>query len=437
MAERDRDERAILEAFECFERELAAPDVSGAVRAELGIRPRGRRAAAVLAAVIAAALLITGCAAAFGGLEWLSSRLGAGGFTDVLEPQEAAAEREGIEMTVLGAQGFGDSAAAYISLRDTAGLGRVREEPGCQAVFAINGTGRTEQVYFDEETGTGYYVVLAYDENGGLSGPAEIALWELNYSPEGGTKFGPEEVMPDFASAAALGPSAAEGELLPVERGAEIEPWLWLGAVGTVGGRPAVQIGVDSWGDCRDYNFKLALRGPDGETPAGDGIIGFLMEDMSPWDGSESEVRYLLYQYVFDIDPAELPGLTLEIEGRFSGSVRSGWTVEVELSDAASALTYTGDIVDEDGGTLVSGALVTLTPLGIRIEGRGEPGDIWRLASYRVYAVTPEGWRGANVGPRGAEDDGSFDWFLFYTAAVEPESVERIEFGRLYAMELK
>ena len=31
----------------------------------------------------------------------------------------------------------------------------------------------------------------------------------------------------------------------------------------------------------------------------------------------------------------------------------------------------------------------------------------------------------------------SFDWFLFYTAAVEPESVERIEFGRLYAMELK
>ena len=179
MAERDRDERAILEAFECFERELAAPDVSGAVRAELGIRPRGRRAAAVLAAVIAAALLITGCAAAFGGLDWLSSRLGAGGFTDVLEPQEAAAEREGIEMTVLGAQGFGDSAAAYISLRDTAGLGRVREEPGCQAVFAINGTGRTEQVYFDEETGTGYYVVLAYDENGGLSGPAEIALWEL------------------------------------------------------------------------------------------------------------------------------------------------------------------------------------------------------------------------------------------------------------------
>ena len=172
MAERDRDERAILEAFESFERELAAPDVSGAVRAELGIRPRGRRAAAVLAAVIAAALLITGCAAAFGGLEWLSSRLGAGGFTDVLEPQEAAAEREGIEMTVLGAQGFGDSAAAYISLRDTAGLGRVREEPGCQAVFAINGTGRTEQVYFDEETGTGYYVVLAYDENGGLSGPA-------------------------------------------------------------------------------------------------------------------------------------------------------------------------------------------------------------------------------------------------------------------------
>ena len=41
------------------------------------------------------------------------------------------------------------------------------------------------------------------------------------------------------------------------------------------------------------------------------------------------------------------------------------------------------------------------------------------------------------MGPRGAEDDGSFDWFLFYTAAVEPESVERIEFGRLYAMELK
>ena len=120
----DSDDRLIAGALSDMEEQMPEVDLLPGVYAKLSAHRKRRPLRMALAAAIAAALLITGCAAALGGLDWIGEMMNGLGFTDVVEPVDYSVTDEGIEFGVLGARRYGSAAVFYVTARDTLGRGR-------------------------------------------------------------------------------------------------------------------------------------------------------------------------------------------------------------------------------------------------------------------------------------------------------------------------
>ena len=155
----DNDDIMIAKALSDMESSMPMPDLMPGIMEKLSSRKRRHPMRLTAAVVIAAALLITGCAAALGGFEWLLDVLDGGGFTNVVEPVGQSVTEEGIELSVIAAQRYEDTAIMYISLRDTEGRGRVTEDTHPQIRIKDTARRHTDPVYFDAETGTAVYTV--------------------------------------------------------------------------------------------------------------------------------------------------------------------------------------------------------------------------------------------------------------------------------------
>ena len=155
----DKEERRILEAWNEFERGLEPPELAEGVRERLLARRRRRPARYALAIAAAALALAVGALAAAGSFEWL---LGSADprFGEVVEPVGRSSTVEGVRLELIAAQRFGDQAVYYVSLRDTAGLGRVGPDIMWQPIFA-GGSTKSELIYFDEAAAAAVYEVRA------------------------------------------------------------------------------------------------------------------------------------------------------------------------------------------------------------------------------------------------------------------------------------
>lgn len=72
----DNDDIMIAKALSDMESSLPMPDLMPGIMEKLSSRKRSHPMRLTAAVVIAAALLITGCAAALGGFEWAAGRAG-------------------------------------------------------------------------------------------------------------------------------------------------------------------------------------------------------------------------------------------------------------------------------------------------------------------------------------------------------------------------
>ena len=84
---RGNDDMLISDALAQLYNDIPVPDLMPGIRERIDAnRKRRKPVRTAIVAVIAAALLITGCAAALGGFYWLCGVLDNDGFTDVVSP---------------------------------------------------------------------------------------------------------------------------------------------------------------------------------------------------------------------------------------------------------------------------------------------------------------------------------------------------------------
>ncbi len=445
----DNDELLISRALETLESGAEGAAILDGVNKKLAAR-RGklrRRTAAI--AIAAAALLVTGCAAALGGLDWLGGVLGDLGFTDVMEPVEQSVSDFGIEFSLVGAQRFDDTVLAYVTVQDVDGRGRVNGN----CYIKVKGSGcytrSVDQVYFDEEG-----QLAAYELNLELSpefegDTLELALESIDYTDGYSAALGELPVIRDLPieldpEAVASGPDVAAGGMLPVTKGREIEGMdsAMLGSVGTVGGNTAVQLLFSAHGDLNWYTIRYVyLENEEGEVVEADEeslkYSYFLDGNLQPVDLISPEVDYMYgcQQFVFELSPEELEGYTMYVRGSYNKFVAGDWNISVKLDDTAIQKSFTSDIAV--GGYLIEDVKFELSPVGFRMTGRvDEPEALELLRSYRVYIVTDGHTYGVRDSSMSWETDGSFDGYYAYWRTAPPESISAIEFGRAFTIEL-
>ena len=117
-----------------------------------------KRSVLITQSALAALLGVGALAAAAGGLDWLRERVSSG-FVGEVEPVEQSVTDEGIELSVIAAQKFGDQAIYYVSSRDVEGLGRV--QPGIWQSISAGSSTVAEPVYYDEASGRAVFEVRA------------------------------------------------------------------------------------------------------------------------------------------------------------------------------------------------------------------------------------------------------------------------------------
>ena len=259
--ELDSDDRLIAGALSDMEEQMPEVDLLPGVYAKLSAHRKHRPLRMALAAAIAAALLITGCAAALGGLDWIGEMMNGLGFTDVVEPVDYSVTDEGIEFGVLGARRYGSAAVFYVTARDTLGRGRTAEDADgmshlvwasgstVNASFSVDGYSQhfVRLVSYDEETQTAAYEITAVFEDMPVPDELTVRLRGYNISYENISEL-PIEID---VGAAASGEHLTEGaELLAFRRGGAVpDTGLSFGALGAIGGKLTVQLWYSTGGE--------------------------------------------------------------------------------------------------------------------------------------------------------------------------------------------
>lgn len=422
----DNDELRIIAALDGLSD--AAPDLMPGIREKLGARPR-RRVRYVVAAIIAAALLITGCAA-LGAFDWLLDVLGGGGFTDVVEPVEQSVTDHDIKFTVIAAQRYGDSAMMYVSVQDTSGKGRVTENSGINVRTNDRDiTILSDLVYFDEETNTAVYTLSLDLDKGRESNTVELEMFQMYIDYD-------DHVMPltkldvdiegfDHAPDIADEPDSK----LEIEPGADIPELdgVRLGTIGKLDGKPFVQLVSHMDGDHKAFSPVAYVMSADGERYNAEVRIMVVDEN---FEYVINDAEYMVYTLVFDAPPEDIEGGELYFGGHYRSSVIGEWKLDVDLSEKPLQLDYVIDI--PVGDTVIEDVKVSVTPVALSFEGVA-PGK--ELAEKLIYAIPVLSDGEADDPFRGrAEyenlDEGvKFNCWCYYESTIMPEEVIGLRFG--------
>ena len=325
-------------------------------------RPKRRRLArtAVIAAACAAALGVTAIASALGGFGWLRETVDPE-YIGLVEPVERSAACNGIKMTVIAAQEYGDMGVYYVSLQDTEGLGRVNEN-AVPFWFDKSGPRSEELVYYDAETQTAVYERRIDIQRGGFEQADYLALEALCYST---VELGDMRVGADLASAFVNGESV--GEPYADTGGRVPEPGLTRGRAADIPGSGGAY--VSAFGSNCGF-FAVQVCWPDSERYYS--ILPYLLTE----DGERIDMRFQLYtvepqgdgyslsEFMFDADAETLSRCELHFEGYYSELVKGGWRVDLELGDAPELKRLTAEL----GGA--GEVEIIVSPLGVSMRGR-------------------------------------------------------------------
>lgn len=422
----DNDELRIIAALDGLGD--AAPELMPGIREKLGARPR-RRVRYVVAAIVAAALLITGCAA-LGAFDWLLGVLGGGGFTDVVEPVEQSVTDHDIKFTVIAAQRYGDMAMMYVSVQDTSGKGRVTESSGINVRTKDHDiTMVSDMVYFDEETDTAVYT-LSLDLGHGHDGNAvELEMFQMYIDYDDHTmpltKLDVDiegfDEAPDIAN--------EPGAELEIELGADIPELAGfrLGPIGKLEGKPFVQLVSHLDGDHKMFSPVAYVMSADGERYNADVRI-MAVDENFVYTPLKSE--YMVYTLVFDAPPEDIEGGELYFGGRYHPSVVGEWKLDVELREKPLQLDYVIDI--PIGDTVIEDVKVSATPVGLSFEGVAPSGELTEKLIYAIPVLSDgeadDPFRG-RAEYENLDEGVKFNCWCYYESTIMPEEVIGLRFG--------
>lgn len=427
----DNDDIMIAKALSDMESSLPMPDLMPGIMEKLSSRKRRHPMRLTAAVVIAAALLITGCAAALGGFEWLLDVLDGGGFTNVVEPVGQSVTEEGIELSVIAAQRYEDTAIMYISLRDTEGRGRVTEDTHPQIRIKDTARRHTDLVYFDAETGTAVYTVafeLDPEEN---YDTLQFSMFRVD-----GDYFEDKVVetmrLDAPLSGFASGPEVADepSSTLPIELGEEIEelPGWRFGAVGTLDGKPFVQLLEPQQGDVKVFDsMEVYALSPEGDRYDVETRITVVDED---FEYDPFSPAYMVYTLIFDAEPEDIEGGALYFGGVYHDRVMGDWELDIELTYDQVKLDYVVDIPVGDG--VVEDVKLSFTPVGMSLEGTApsyEAADEIASAEPVIADEKRTFERYRNISSIETAEGIAFSAHLYYDRTVMPEQVIGIRIG--------
>lgn len=428
----DADDILIADALSDMENALNVPDLLPGVRAKLPERRRRLRLY-VIAALIAAALLITGCAAAFGVLDLIGEQMHGLGFTEAVKPVEQSVTDEGVEFTVIAAQRYGVAAVLYVTARDTLALGRTEEDvngmshlvwasqSNVNASMSVSGAVQSfvRLVSYDAGTQTAAYEMTAVFSDRAPD-TANVSLR--------GYSFGYEQIK-DFpikidVNAAAYGERAPDGtETLAYREGGSVPGLdMHFGALGTIGDKLTVQLCFRTDGEYTAYLPREGVYLLDGEGNRYEALDTWIL----PFNGSNAG-----FQLTFDVSPEKLTDATLcftgDAEKRFVGD----WSLSIPLANGDNQRTFSVDI--NMGTDVIENAELTLCPVGFSLSGTAGRAALEKLAvldgyveSYgRLYGTLAE-----STPYDGLADTQKFSWFYLYYSAYPPDSVTEIRLGR-------
>lgn len=423
----DTDDRLIADALSGFERELPEADILSGVMKKLEARRPRRRVRYVVAAVIAAALLITGCAAALGAFEWLRGALNDGGFTDVVEPVEQSVTDQDIEFTVIAAQRYGDTGLVYVSVRDKSGKNRLTEQTHISV--RESGLSFSDIVYFDEATNTAVYTLTLKLYPEAETNTIHLMMSNVDFSYDdqvmqltdlGVTVTGFED-----------GPEIPKdsGAVMPDELGEKIPdmPGWNLGTVGKYDGQPFVQLVSEFRGEIKMFRSPLAyIMSPDGTRY--DAEVGVMtMDENFEYDPFFPE--YVVYTLLFEAQPEDIEGGALYFGGRYSEEVYGDWAIDVELAEKPLQLEYVVDI--PVGDTVIEDVKVSITPVSMMIDGIAPSLEL-AYAALEIKPVMKDGVKRDYTTTSGTceSDDGvEFYFNRYYSSTIMPEEVIGLRIG--------
>ena len=363
--------------------DAASPDearLRALVSAKLHGEAKPRRArrigrTALMAAALAALLAGGALAAVNGGFDWLRGTV-APEFIDDVEPVEQSVSSEGIELAVIAAQRFGDQAVYYVSLRDTAGLGRVGPDIMWQPIFAGVST-KSELIYFDEASAAAVYEVRA--DGVGPNGDAAPLRMERFY-------YGAAEIDAAADIDLAAVPEVSGGEVDALMHSMDAQP---LCAI------PGTSAGVIAALYCEGELVVIIDEPPGGTysqihaelvTPEGERLT------MVSGSSIESDI-YRRERENIAVDRDALAGSALRFSGTKYSVLEGEWEISVDFGEAEGVLERALDI--DAGGELLEDCAVTVSPLGVSLSAPGfDPGaphERMDIASLKVILTTADG----------------------------------------------
>lgn len=460
MANPDREERSIQEAYAAFAREIEVPDVSAGVRAAINERERRRpmRTAAIIAAV--AAMLVISACAAMGSFDWLLEAVKPR-YEEVIERVESGVVVDGVKLEVIAAKRYDKLAVIYVSLTDTRLEGRVTADTPPDAI-KINGqifsSNERRLIYYEPETQTAAYEFLLtdYDEAfeeaavslGNLAVSDTVSLPDLALEFDPGSVSEPEtevvnergfarlpigriEDIPDMDGWWIAGAGVGENTFTVLLRhpASGVSPYVMPrdgGREGESSYNPYINF---FYNEGRGELVNLYLMTADGKRINGSSTHAKFIDEnneaLSSFD--EENIAAMCATVTFAIFPDELEGATLYCERDYVDCIRGPFEVTVPLEDGDDTVKLTTDV--ESGGTLLEDVAIELTPLGI-IVGYDYTGGSLLDIDIDVYVETA----GGELHPTGASAKNSQDGegnaeyvsFRYFSNALDVGSITAV-----------
>ena len=363
-----------------------------------------------LVAALVVILAMSTTVFAFGGFDWFIHQFNPS-FADVVEAIMEYSEEQGIRMTVIGAQKYGNMAIVYLSVQDTTGENRLTESLSFWDGFGVGMEEKIskeesasisgfssgwELLYFDEASNTAFLEIEITGMTA-ISDPLRLSTFIIVFEEE---RFEYERIplsLADIPTAETLPTKPFEGIMLrggwgdlddipepgevllpgyflPMPHNAENQ---WISNMGIVDGQFHIQLtrSVNEYGGgFGAIGAIMYLICPDGEIIFPTQTVGFWAdEDLAPVDISQYIVTYgqspphIIDEYIFDINPDELAQYTLAFTTSVIRGVEGNWKVKAYIEDTANQIiTITSDIWI-DGNHF---EFIKITPLGILVKGR-------------------------------------------------------------------
>ena len=399
----ERDVHAAFSGIKVNPDRLSAHVINRMHESSAHSKPRVKRGALLVAAILVALVLsTTAFAVGLGGFDRFVARFNPA-HADIVAPVMAYAEDQGIRITVIGAQRFDNMAVVYMSVEDVSGEDRLGNDPhaGLWAVTECDNTvfATTRFMYFDEATNISYSERRIIADTT-LSDPLILVsdfifLAPVRYSHEhlhislADVTDAPTVQIPGlYLSRWMWSPreQPAQTILLPGSFAQMPHPaeGYWISNIGISDGQFRLQTIQmhESPVHVRWHDVRFFLIRRDGEIISPVRIEHVATdENFTPvhairyLESYDQSPPYRINEFIFDVDTDKLSEYTLAFSGWFSNVISGNWQIAVYTEDTSDQIITIADDIRLSGSLIAD--FLTLTPLGLQMTGSYTDDNWW------------------------------------------------------------